>query len=106
MSRMVLLLFLLLAVSVSAQPLRDPTRPLDYRVVAPTQTGEPQWELHSILISEQRKVAVINGQSLREGEVIAGSGGVVLRTIEPGSVVLQQDARRWRLPLNRETVRR
>lgn len=86
------------------EPLRDPTRPLDHRPAAGSAGQE--WELHSILIGAQRKLAVINGQQLRENEEIPGSGGVVLRLIEPGSVVLQQDARRWRLHLNSETVRR
>jgi MSHA biogenesis protein MshK len=92
-----------LPVSASGESLRDPTRPLGYRS-APT--AQVELELNSILIGGTRKLAVINGQQLRENDVIQGSGGVRLRAIEPQAVVLQQGTRTWRVRLAGNGVRR
>jgi len=68
--------------SVVASPtsslLRDPTRPPGKRVLVQADTGKPvaapapKPKLTSILISQARRLAVINGQLLREGDAIAG----------------------------------
>lgn len=83
--------------------LRDPTRPLNYRVA--TGSGV-KLELNSILIGDQRKLAVINGQRLRENEIIKGTDGIRLRSIESQAVVLQQGAKIWRLRLGGAAIRR
>lgn len=62
--------------------LRDPTKPL--RFVAETE-GLASLSLHSVLISEERKFAVINGKQVREQDVI--NGARILK-IEPGRVKL------------------
>jgi len=82
--------------------LRDPTRPLDYR------PGERSvdLQLNSILVGGDRRLAVINGQQLRENQVIANSGGVRIRRIESRRVVLEQDGNTWNLSLAGEPVRR
>lgn len=84
------------------ETLRDPTRPLDYRA------GEQgvSLELNSILVGGDRRLAVINGQQLRENQVIANSGGVRVRRIESRRVVLEQDGSTWNLTLAGEPVRR
>jgi MSHA biogenesis protein MshK len=56
--------------SSSLLAVTDPTRPSSYRSVENKKT---QFVLESILIGEQRKVAVINGKALLEGEKIAGA---------------------------------
>lgn len=47
----------------------DPTQPSQYRVVA----KRVQLKLESVLVSDTRKVAVINGQVVAEGEKIGGA---------------------------------
>ncbi len=85
---------------------RDPTTPLG-RSATPLATNPGQdYELDSVLISAQRKLAIINGNSVREGQVIPGSGGVKLQRIAPQKVVLQQGAKTWALNLSPTVVNR
>ncbi len=72
--------------------LPDPTRPPDYEAHADAQTGAAEQpasprglQLSSVLISQGRRLAVINGQVLAEGE--AGAGFTV-RSIQPGEVIV------------------
>jgi hypothetical protein len=96
---------LLSAELLAANDLRDPTRPLSY--VAGKAESKNALVLQSVLISDSRKVAVINAQRLMEGEVIRNSGGIQLRRIFPHSVELNQAGKRWRILLNKSTsVRR
>lgn len=91
----------------AAQPLRDPTTPLGYKVVAGKQSATvTEYELNSILISTRRKLAVINGQTLREGQLIAGSAGVRIQSISAKRVVLQQANKSWELSLTPTTIRK
>ncbi len=91
--------FLLPQALMAANDLRDPTRPLSY---AQSKTvTESALVLHSVLISDSRKVAVINGQRLQEGEAIKHSEGVHVLRIFPHSVELKQAGKRWRLRLNK-----
>lgn len=64
-----LLLGLSLGCSGAAWALADPTRPASYQHVA----GEQGLRLESVLISDSRKVAVINGHVVAEGDRIAGA---------------------------------
>ncbi len=72
-----------------AASLPDPTRPpqrfveLAKRVPAVSD----HWRLGSILIAPQRRVAVINGQSMSLGEQL---NGAQLVSIEPGRVCLRR----------------
>ena len=85
---------------------RDPTTPLGL-IANPTPTNsEHHYELDSVLISAQRKLVVINGNSLREGQVIPGSGGVKVQRISPQKVVLQQGPKSWALNLSPTVVNR
>ena len=80
----------------------DPTRPA--HVPAPalnTELDEEQaYELESILISDQRRLAIINGQVLRSGERL---GKARLLKIEDDRVSLNVDGERQVLLL-REAV--
>lgn len=87
---------------VLADQLRDPTRPLSYAVVA---TKGQSLVLNSILISSERKLAIINGQTLRENDIINGSDGVRVTLIRANEVHLQQGAKQWKLSLNTTSVR-
>lgn len=96
-------LFGLHEVMAQEAELRDPTRPLNHRTNA---EGTVELNLNSILIGKQRKLAVINGQQLRENEVIKGTDDIRLRSIEAQVVVLQQGAKVWRLRLGGAAIRR
>lgn len=91
--------------SAAAETLRDPTRPLGHSGVGVAQDDVPL-RLQSILISDSRRVAYINGQQLREQSVIANSAGIKVIRIEASSVTLQQNEKRWKLNLNNVTVRK
>lgn len=82
---------------------RDPTRP-------PTQAEINAWfgtgvdsgkqapfQLQSILLASQRRIAIIDGQRLREGERIDNAE---VRLIEAGRVVLQRDGERIELNID------
>ncbi|GAB4350697.1 MAG: hypothetical protein Kow006_13730 [Gammaproteobacteria bacterium] len=57
-----------------AQELADPTRPADYRKSAPAPSAPalPALKLTSIMISPERRIAIIDGRLLRPGSVHKG----------------------------------
>lgn len=96
---------LLAGLSVTSQAneiQNDPTRPLDYRV----SRASVELSLNAILRGGDRRLAVINGQRLREGETIANSGGIRVVSINDDAVLVGQSGRQWQLKLNNESVRR
>ncbi len=82
-----LVLMMALPVVADTEQLRDPTTPLG-NVLATRENPTVVLNLNSVLISSQRKVAVINGQALRQGEEIKGSGFRVV-SIKKNSVTVQ-----------------
>lgn len=93
---------LLLAASAQAQEsVTDPTKPLGFSGGVGGGAGNAQEtiQLTSILIAEDRKVAIINGQSLRENQTLKGVGAVV-KKIDADAVTLQQNGKVWRVALN------
>jgi len=91
-----LALLLSSTLSLATESLRDPTRPLGF---VSKKSKTESLILHSVLMSKQRKVALINGQQLTENDVIAGSGGVVLEHIMPHSVQVSLAGKRWQVYL-------
>ena len=86
----------------------DPTLPLGYEQVAGGNVntdGQPMIKLSSILFGSDRKIAIINGQPLRENQTIKGVGAKV-KKIEVDAVTLQQDKKVWRVPLNKTVIRK
>lgn len=85
----------------------DPTRPLGFSAQAGAAVGSAPTtiELNSILISQDRRIAIINGQPLRENQTIKGIGAQV-KKIDADAVTLQQGSKVWRLPLNQTIVRK
>ncbi|MAZ86453.1 MAG: hypothetical protein CL693_02320 [Cellvibrionaceae bacterium] len=64
--------------------LRDPTRPLSY--IEGAGANKPSgWRLDSVLISSQRKQAVINGKSVSEDSWIRGAQ---VKRIQANKVVI------------------
>ena len=87
-----LLVLLMPAGRVRAASLPDPTRP-PQRFVASAASGSvvaDNWQLGSILIAPQRRVAVINGRPLSVGDQVSGAK---VMTIEPGQVRLRRGSR-------------
>lgn len=103
-------LCLLMSVCLWAQEsdfsdVRDPTAPLGH-ISGGAVNSEQQFTLNSILVSPQRKVAIINGSVLREGQVVPGSDDVKVQKISSQTVVLQQTNKTWVLKLLPDVVRR
>jgi MSHA biogenesis protein MshK len=104
------LCMLLLGASVAANEshsaeVRDPTLPLGY-IASGTAAGGDQFALSSILISPRRKLAIINGNTLREGQVVPGSADVKVQRISAQTVVLQQADQTWVLRLSPSILKR
>jgi len=58
---------------VQAQ-LDDPTRPVNIVNTTTSATAvTSSWDLSSILVSPQRRVAIINGKTVKSGETLAGA---------------------------------
>ena len=86
----------------------DPTRPLGYGHNSEGETrvaGPNPIVLSSILVSSDRKVAIINEQAVREGQIIKGVGAQVKR-IDANAVTLQQGEKVWRVTLNTTIIRK
>ena len=72
----------------------DPTRPARSRQTSPSATEEAELTLQTVMLSENRRVAVINGQRVQLGDrafgarvVEIGLSGVRLRRAE-GDILL------------------
>lgn len=85
---------------------RDPTTPLGHMPGGAAGASEQQFVLNSVLISSQRKLAIINGSTLREGQLIPGTDNVKVQRISAQTVVLQQAERTWVLRLSPSIVRK
>ena len=81
--------------------LPDPTRPLSGRTVAPSPKPalapvQAPSVLQSILVSAQRRLAVISGRTVRVGDQV---GDAVVTEILPYEVVLQRNGQEVRMRL-------
>lgn len=84
------LLALLPLLPVHAQ-LADPTRPPHYRrIPAQGASAGPRWEVRSILIAGERRVAVVNGKTVRKGDII---GDAKILEVLPHGVRIKQRGR-------------
>lgn len=90
-----LALLTLLAPTVFAQSLRDPTQPLGHR----SSADDIGLKLHSVLISETRTLAVINGELVREGEALERLPEVTVEKINRSDVVLKRNGKTMVLKL-------
>ena len=108
--------YVIAACCMAAQPLgaqiSDPTRPPTYRppeeIAAPgIAEGEPQaeapaWIVSSILISPARRIAVINGRTVREGDVLEAA---TVLEIGPAQVRLRLEEREFAVALVPKAVK-
>lgn len=86
------------------ESLRDPTQPLGHSANARVAAQKPL-RLQSVFVSGSRKLAYINGQQVREQDLLSNSNGIKVIRIEAEGVTLQQGEKRWRLKLNKVAVR-
>lgn len=92
-----------LCAELQAEPaadVRDPTTPLEYRADSGGAASETEWVLDSVLISTKRKLAIINGETLREGQALPGGNSIIIQRILPQTVILQQGEKTWVLKMS------
>lgn len=71
----------------AAEPLlRDPTTPL---VASATGQSDSHLQLQSIMTGAGGKLAIINGETVREGETLPGRRDVVIERIEKQQVIVR-----------------
>lgn len=87
---LVLLLVLLLTAPGLSFALQDPTRPPGYQPAAATPAPQRALTLDSILFSDHRRVAVIDGEALREGQ---SSDGIRVIRIFKTRVLVSESGR-------------
>jgi MSHA biogenesis protein MshK len=93
---MLLTLALAAGAAAAQSGLGDPTRPTSLAEPAPAQPAEagPRWRLQSTLVADTRRLAVINGRTVFQGERIDGA---TLREVRQEGVTLDVDGRRVEL---------
>lgn len=109
-----LLPVLLATVARAASPddelLVDPTAPLFANTAGDNSSGDllqafagfVRFELSSILIREDDRVAVVNAQRVRVGDSI---GSALVTAIDPGSVTIRVDGEQQTLQLYRDSIK-
>ncbi len=104
----VAIVFLPVCIAQAQANTSDPTRPLSGYVNSNNNgnaTEPSSIRLNSILVSRDRKIAIINGQQLYENQMIKGVGAKV-KKIDIDSVTLQQGNKIWQVLLNETVVRK
>ncbi len=98
------LLICCLAAFGDACAVTDPTRPTDPAAFFGTRTAADgsAWSLQSILLASDRRIAVINGKRVQEGDRV-GSARVI--RIRDSQVLLETGGRRLTLHLLPKTVK-
>lgn len=107
-ANLILILSFFAACYASGQvAISDPTKPLGFSgsQSGATESAQQTIQLTSILIAEDRKVAIINGQSLQENQTLKGVGALV-KKIDANAVTLQQNGKLWRVALNNTVIRK
>lgn len=96
---------LLAETNAPGDAVRDPTTPLGHVVSSAVNAEAVVLELNSVLISSRRKIAIINGDTLREGQQLPGSN-ITIQHILPQKVLLKQGDKIWALTLSPDVVKR
>ena len=93
-------------VPVAAGSMADPTRPSRLTTHPAQQTSgtvASSWVLNSTLVSPYRRVAVINGVHVSEGETVGNATVLQIRKLD---VDIQASGKRITLPLLPDIVKR
>ena len=91
-----LLLLALAGLSLSAQALEDPTRPSGALFITEAGIENNGLQLTSTLVSEGRRIAIINGKTVRQGDTV---GSATVLKIQPTEVIVLQGGERKSLAL-------
>jgi hypothetical protein len=106
-NRIILALGVLSLLSLeAAMALEDPTRPTDPALSTLTHAAGPEnssWVLNSTLVASNRRIAVINGTQVSEGESV---GGARVVQIHKSYALLQTSGRSIKLHLLPDTVKK
>lgn len=97
--------FLLCQYSMADDQVRDPTTPLGHVSASGAQVTN-QWVLSAVLVSPGRKLAVINGSTLREGQMLPESSGAKVQRILAQTVILQRGDQTWVLKLSPSVIKK
>ncbi len=81
--------------SAADETLRDPTRP--YKPHAHGIAGSPRYTVNTIIVSSERKVAIVNGQRVGVGGTVDGATVIA---IEEKALVLERNGKRITVKLN------
>ncbi len=95
-----LILFALSTVAWSADALQDPTRP--YASESRPALRTPAFTVSAILISDVRRVAILNGKAVSAGDRI---NGATVHAIRPDSVQLKFQGRTIEAALRKGKIR-
>ena len=94
-------LIVVASASATSHQLRDPTRPLGYHNGGGASTQAIS--LQSILVAKGRRLAIINGETLKENDFI---GDIQVIAIAHDRVTLSRGGRQWDLWLHDSTMRK
>lgn len=86
--------------AVAAEQLRDPTRP--YAVPIYHEAARPQFKVNAIIVSSERRIAIVNGKRVGEGDRIDGATVI---SISKRELTLDVGDRKLTLGLNNGTSR-
>ena len=101
MVRYAAVLMFALLLTGNATALNDPTRPTDPALYFGSGNSGG-WTLQSILFSDNRRIAIINGRRVQEGDNI---GSARVARIQGSQVVLETRGRTLKLHLRPDTVK-
>ena len=87
--------FLALGSATTEAELPDPTRPYVYQ--SPRVAAAPRLQLNAIIVSDERKLAIIDGKRLRVGDDI---GGATLVSISKNEVELERGGQKLVLSMH------
>jgi len=86
--------------TVAAEQLRDPTRP--YSAPIYREAARPQFKVNAIIVSSERRIAIVNGKRVGEGDRVNGATVV---SISKRQLTLDVGDRELTLGLNNGTSR-
>lgn len=90
-----LLLSGLASLGLAQEQLRDPTRP--YSLAERKAAASPRYVVNAIIVSPERRVAIVNGQRVGVGESVDNATVI---SIEKQQLILEKDGRRITASLN------
>ena len=91
----VVTLTLISGIGLADGVLRDPTRP--YTAVEQRAAGSPRFVVNAIIVSEDRRVAIVNGRRVGVGSSLSGARVI---SIDKDQLVLEIDGKRVTARLN------